>query len=310
MLARLERTLPRGDLWRYEPKLDGFRGLLWRASSGSVHLLSKNLKDLSHAFPEVVTAGRDLPLDTLVDGEIVIADAGGQSNFGALQERLGKARRDAAREAVQSPAVLLAFDLVRDAGVELVDQPLGERRRRLEALLGPRKEYLQLVAQTASVEEAEDWLRFVPGLEGVVAKRCGGRYAPGQRDWVKVKRQRTADCAVIGIAGDRAQPALVLGLRHPDGRLHHFGLARPSQHMLSPQLVEVLAQAGPEQRPIESRWQHAAVPAWCPVPPTAVCEVAYTLLDGARWLRMPARFIRWRPDRSPDDCWLDQLAET
>jgi ATP-dependent DNA ligase len=79
--------------------------------------------------------------------------------------------------------------------------------------------------------------------------------------------------------------------------------------MLSPQLLEVLAQAGPEQHPIKSRWQHAAVPAWCPVPPTAVCEVAYTLLDGARWLRMPARFIRWRPDRLPEDCWLDQLAE-
>src|ERR1051326_7461037 len=102
MLARLERTLPRGDLWRYEPKLDGFRGLLWRAPSGSVHLLSRNLKDLSLAFPELVKAGRDLPLNTLVDGEIVIADGDGRSNFGALQMRLGKASRDAAREALQS----------------------------------------------------------------------------------------------------------------------------------------------------------------------------------------------------------------
>src|SRR5215212_4117494 len=133
MLARLERKLPRGGGWRYEPKLDGFRGLLWRAPSGSVHLLSRNLKDLSSAFPEVLAAGRDLPPDTLVDGEIVIADAHGRSNFGALQERLGKARRDAAREALQSPAILLAFDLVRDAGVELLDQPLCDRRRRLEA---------------------------------------------------------------------------------------------------------------------------------------------------------------------------------
>ncbi len=155
---------------------------------------------------------------------------------------------------MQSPAVLLAFDLVRDAGVELVDHSLCERRHHLEALLGSGDAYLQLVAQTASVEEAEDWLRFVPGLEGVVAKRCDGRYAPGQRDWVKVKRQRTVDCAVIGIAGDRAQPSLVLGLRHRrDGALHHFGMARPTKHMLSPQLLEVLAQAGPEQHPIQSR---------------------------------------------------------
>jgi ATP-dependent DNA ligase len=62
---------------------------------------------------------------------------------------------------------------------------------------------------------------LVPGLEGVVAKRADGRYQPGQRGWIKIKTQRTADCVVIGIAGDRAQPALVLGLRHADGRLHH-----------------------------------------------------------------------------------------
>jgi ATP-dependent DNA ligase len=134
-----------------------------------------------------------------------------------------KARRDAAREALHSPAVLLAFDLVRDAGAELVDEPLRDRRPRLELLVAPRRAYLQLVAQTASIQEAEDWLALVPGLEGVVAKRCDGRYVPGQREWVKVKRQRTVECAVIGIAGDWAQPALVLGLRHRDGELHHLG---------------------------------------------------------------------------------------
>ena len=62
MLARLERTLPRGEQWRYEPKLDGFRGLLWHTTSGSVQLLSRNLKDLGAAFPELLTAGQDLPL--------------------------------------------------------------------------------------------------------------------------------------------------------------------------------------------------------------------------------------------------------
>ena len=179
MLARLEPTLPRGELWRYEPKLDRFRGLLWHAASGSVHLLSRNLKDLSRAFPELVRAGRDLPLDTLVDGEIVIADADGRSNFGALQERLGKARRDAAKEALQAPAVLLAFDLVRHAGLDRMDQPLRHRRQRLELLLAFKGAHLQLVAQTASVQEAEEWLAFVPGLEGVVAKRYAARYLPG-----------------------------------------------------------------------------------------------------------------------------------
>src|SRR5437899_2335029 len=84
----------------------------------------------------------------------------------------------------------------------------------LEALLEGGRTYLQLIVQTRSVAEAEEWLAFVPGLEGIVAKRSDSRYPPGQRDWVKVKKQRTADCVVIAIVGDRAQPALVLGLRH------------------------------------------------------------------------------------------------
>jgi hypothetical protein len=138
---------------------------------------------------------------------------------------------------------------------------------------------LQLITQTDALEEAEDWLRLVPNIEGVVAKRWDGRYVPGQRDWVKVKRRRTIDCVVIGIAGDHTHPWLVLGLRHADGKLHHLGVARPSKGMLSAQLASVLAEAGPEESPIRSRWQHAAVPTWRRVPPTPVCEVAYTVLD-------------------------------
>jgi len=138
---------------------------------------------------------------------------------------------------------------------------------------------LQLIAQTNSLAEAEDWLALLPSLEGVVAKRCDGRYLAGQREWVKVKRQGAAECVVIGVAGDMTRPWLVLGLRHSDGRCHHFGLARPSDAALTAEFACILAEAGPEESPIRSRWQHAAVPAWRCVPPTAVCEVAYTLLD-------------------------------
>jgi ATP-dependent DNA ligase len=132
-------------------------------------------------------------------------------------------------------------------------------------------------------------VNILPTIEGVVAKRSDGQYLPGQRDWVKVKRLRTIDCVVIGIAC--AGPAACR-----DGKLHHLGLARPPKGMLSPQFASVLAAAGPEESPIRSRWQHAAVPTWRRVPPTAVCEVAYTVLDGNRWLRHAARFVCWRPD--------------
>ena len=307
MLARLESSLPRGADWRYEPKLDGFRGLLWRSGTGQVRLLSRNRKDLSVSFPEVVRAGDALPLDTVIDGEIVIPDDDGHADFGALQERIGVGRRVADQVAQSRPAVLLAFDLVRRGGADLTQCPLRDRRAKLEVLLAESIPCLQLIAQTEVVEEAEEWLELLPSIEGVVAKRASGRYLAGQRDWLKVKRQRTADCVVIGVAGDMTHPWLVLGLRHADGKYHHAGLARCTKGILGSELASMLRGAGPEESPIRSRWQHAAVPVWRRLPPMLVCEVAYSNLDHERWLRQPGRFLRWRPDRSPEDCWLDQL---
>jgi ATP-dependent DNA ligase len=140
-----------------------------------------------------------------------------------------------------------------------------------------------------------------------VAKHSVGRYAPGQREWVKVKRQLTADCVVIGLAGEAEAPSLVLGLRHADGQLHHFGVTRSSTAPFADPCAPTLELLA-DERAIPSRWQHDAVPAWRRVAPTAVCEVAYTVLDGGgRWLRHPARFLRWRPDRAPADCAIGQL---
>jgi ATP-dependent DNA ligase len=311
MLARLESSLPRGAEWRYEPKLDGFRGLLWRSANGHVRLLSRNLKDLAPSFPELVRAGVFLPEDTVLDGEIVIADDKGCADFGALQQRLVVGHRAASQVALGQPAVLLAFDVVRRGGTDLTSYPLRVRRTTLEALLAQNVPCLQLIAQTQLVEEAEEWLELLPSIEGVVAKRADGRYLAGQREWIKVKRRRTVDCVVIGVAGDVTHPWLVLGLRHADGEYHHAGLARCSKGMLGRELTSILAEAfaRPEEGPIRSRWQHAAVPIWHRVPPRLVCEVAYSTLDSKRWLRQPGRFLRWRTDRSPEDCWLEQLAQ-
>ena len=121
------------------------------------------------------------------------------------------------------PAILLVFDVLELAGDELAALPLSERRRVLERLLLPGHPCLQLVAHTPDIEVAEAGLE-VAGLEGVIAKRIDRPYVAGRgRNWVKVKRHRTIDCAVVGIAGDLSSPRLVLGLRHADGRLHHLG---------------------------------------------------------------------------------------
>jgi ATP-dependent DNA ligase len=240
----------------------------------------------------------------------VIADAEGRADFGALQERLSAGRRSAGQVALANPAVLLAFDVVRCGGADLTGCPLRERRTTLATLVAENIPCLQIIVQTDVVEEAEEWLELLPSIEGVVAKRADGRYMAGQRDWIKVKRRRTVDCVVIDLAGDVTHPWLVLGLRHADGKYHHAGLARCAKGMFGDELTSLQAEAlaSPEESPIRSRWQHAAVPIWHRVPPRLVCEVAYSTVDEKRWLRQPGRFLRWRPDRSPEDCWLEQLA--
>jgi ATP-dependent DNA ligase len=234
MLAQLQAHLPSGAGWRYEPKLDGFRGLLRRETGSTARLLSRNGRDLGPWFPELVQAALKLPPNTLIDGEIVIADQHGAIDFGALQTRLTVARKHILRTALEQPAVLVAFDVLEVRGVSLFDDPLTTRRCHLEQLLQEHPHpCLQLMEQTAEIGVAQEWLALLSMIEGVVAKRADSRYAPGRRrHWVKIKRYRTADCVVIGIAGDLQRPKLVLGLRHKDGNLHHLGVThelRPEQ---------------------------------------------------------------------------------
>ncbi|HEY3062764.1 MAG TPA: ATP-dependent DNA ligase, partial [Chloroflexota bacterium] len=189
MLAQLDTRLPSGRHWRYEPKLDGFRGLLWHRSTGEAQLLSRNTRDLGQWFPELIQAARTLPPDTLVDGEIVICDDSGWVDFGALQARLGTARNIVATVARERPAVLMVFDVLRLASVPLVGEPLAVRRSELARLLERHDPCLQLVDQTGEMELAQAWLTL-PNVEGVVAKRADRPYVAGRgRDWVKVKRQ-------------------------------------------------------------------------------------------------------------------------
>lgn len=307
MLAKLATTLPSGSAWRYEPKLDGFRGLLARDCNGRISLASRNGKDLLPCFPELGHAGTAVPDGTILDGEIVIANEAGMADFGALQDRLVRSTRQPSAMA-SACAALLVFDLLMLDGRELLDLPLRDRRRHLESLLPNMHPCLQLVEQTASIEAARDWLAYLPSLEGVVAKRVDERYRPGFRGWIKVKRQRTADCIVVGFAGDARNPALVLALSDAAGRLRMFGATRPIPESLAEPIQNLLARAGPSRAPIPSRWQHDQVPTWRPVPPELVCEVRFSNVDRRRWIRFPATLLRWRPDRSAGECTLEQLS--
>jgi ATP-dependent DNA ligase len=328
MLARLARDLPAGG-FSYEPKWDGFRCLAF-AQPGEVDLRSRHQRPLARYFPELVAALAALPRPAVVDGEIVIARAGG-AGFEALLARLHPSASRVARLAREAPATLVAFDLLAAGEDDLRARPFAERRARLEALLAGAGLRLALTPTTDDAATARRWLDAAPGgaIDGVVAKRRDLPYAPGKRAMVKVKRERTAECVVAGFRTYADAPlvaSLLLGLW--DGSaLVHVGVAssfpdadrRELHALLAPEAVPLAGHPwergfnlGPS--PVgrlagsAGRWDPAEMtPDWTALAPERVAEVAYDRLDRLRF-RHPARLVRWRPDRDARSCTFEQLA--
>ncbi|HEX2085793.1 MAG TPA: ATP-dependent DNA ligase [Solirubrobacteraceae bacterium] len=322
MLGRLVRELPLGG-YLYEPKWDGFRCLAF-VDGDDVDLRSRHDRPLARYFPELVAALRGAR--HVLDGEIVLA---GGFDFPALMGRLHPARSRAERLAVEVPAAYVAFDLVADGDEDLRMAPFAERRARLEAL-APRPP-VHVTPATADPDVAARWLeRFQgAGLDGVVAKPRDGRYEPGARSLLKVKRERTADCVVAGLRFHAGQPmvgSLLLGLYDDEGELVHVGVVSQLAERRRRELLDELRplavplhghpwehgyslQGGATGRlaGAAARWDPATMPLdWVPLAPARVLEVAYDQVDRGRF-RHPARFRRWREDRAPRSCTFDQL---
>lgn len=317
MLARLARELPRGD-YLYEPKWDGFRALAFVAA-GEVDLRSRHGRPLARYFPELLPALAALG-DAVLDGEIVVEP------FAALMARLHPAASRVERLARETPARFLAFDLLAEDALDLRGEPLAKRRSRLEALLAEAEPPLVLTEATSDAAVAGRWLAE---HEGVVAKPLDLRYEPGKRVMTKVKHERTADCVVAGFRWRADRPelgSLLLGLYDGAGALRHVGvvtgLAALKRHALLAELEPLAVPIeghpwergfGVERSPLgrllgaAGRWVPGEMELeWVPVRPERVAEVAYDQTDDHRF-RHPARFRRWRPDREPQSCRLDQL---
>src|SRR4051812_45858549 len=226
MEAELVRELPEADGWQYEPKWDGFRGVLENVG-GELALWSRNERPLLRYFPELRGLGELLPPQSALDGEIVIA-RDGALDFDAMQTRLHPAESRIRRLSAEIPAEYIAFDMLMWDGEPVWKLPLDERRARVEALTagGVRGS----PAARAGGEGRGGVGRFEAlGLDGVVAKRLGVPYLPGSREGMaKVKEHKSADCVVVGIRwkGDRAAIAtLLLGLYRDDGGLDYVGSA-------------------------------------------------------------------------------------
>ncbi len=306
MEAQLVRELPPGDGWQYEPKWDGFRGVLENLD-GDLSLWSRNARPLLRYFPELRPLGERLPPRSALDGEIVI-ERDGRLDFDAMQMRLHPAESRVRRLAAEIPAQLVVFDVLLWDGEEVWKLPLEDRRARLEELP------LRVSVASRDREQAARWLETleVAGFDGVVAKRLGLPYLPGSRDGVvKVKSHRTADCVVVGvrIAAGGGLATLLLGLRERDGDLRYVGSAAvaPSREQELAGILAPLFADAPERRFSEpTRWGGGELEER-PVRPELVVEVRYDKWQGRRF-RHGTRLLRLRPDKEPAQCTIDQVA--
>jgi len=316
MEAKLVDMLPAGEGWQFEPKWDGFRCLVFR-DGDRVHLQSKAERPLGRYFPEMIEAVRALPAARLVlDGELFIP-VGGRLSFDALQLRLHPAESRIRKLAAATPARLMLFDCLELNGRALAAAPLDERRAALESFHESvdRGDVL-LSPCTLERDVAGGWLESAGGaLDGVVAKRRDGAYLPGERAMLKVKRMRTADCVVGGFrygTRGRAVGSLLLGLYNDEGRLDHVGftsaipaderaaLTARLEALVEPPGFTGRAPGGP------SRWSTERSGDWKPVRPELVAEIHYDHVTGDRF-RHGTKFLRWRPDKAPEQCRIDQL---
>jgi ATP-dependent DNA ligase len=309
MEAELVDRLPEANGWQYEPKWDGFRGILENLD-GELHLWSRNARPLLRYFPELAPLGERLPPRSALDGEIVIEREGGL-DFDALQMRLHPAESRIRRLAAEIPAGFVVFDVLLWQGKELHSAPLEKRRAKVETLP------FDVSPASRDPDQAGEWLERleVAGFDGVIAKRLELPYLPGSREAVlKVKAHKTADCIVVGVrwkekGGQIA--TLLLGLYDEDGELRYVGAAsgaaRGRRAEIEERVLPLLGPAPLKEPPGQpSRWRPKQELEWTSVRPELVVEVRFDKWQGARF-RHGTRFLRFRPDKEPRDCTFAQV---
>ena len=334
MLAKLAEALPEGGGFLYEPKWDGFRAIVFRRES-DLFIQSRDLRPLDRYFPELRDALLvNLPLDCVVDGEIVIPTTHGL-DFNALQLRLHPAASRVAKLAKDIPSAFVAFDVLAIDGRDVRELPQSDRRTLLERALATVASPIHVTPMTRDHVEAADWLsRFEgAGLDGVMAKPENGTYEPGKRAMFKVKHARTADCVVAGFRWHKNGHgtligSLLLGLYDDRGRLHHVGVTSAFNMNMRRELVRELAPLrehaldghpwrewadamgdGTRMPGGQSRWSAGKDLSWEPLRVERACEVKYDHIQGDRF-RHAAIFLRWRLDKPPTDCRYAQLEVT
>ena len=310
-LAKPVRTIPAASALPggclYEPKWDGYRLVVVR-TGGSTRVWSKQGRDLTDRFPDVVAAAvAQVPAGTVLDGEVVIWN-GSRLDFGLLQQRMVTPAGRIAALAAAHPASYVAFDLLAAGGTDLRAWTLTRRRAALTDLAARWAPPLQLSPATTDPAEARTWFHdYRPaGAEGLVAKGAGTRYAPGRREWLKVKSWETTEVIAGGVIGPIERPSQLVAGRYRDGELVVVGRTSPLSPRQSAELAAVLTPADGDhpwpERIGTGRFGGGRLSVVLTrVDPAVVAEVSADAALQAGVFRHPLRFVRVRPDLVPAD---------
>ena len=310
-LALSRKVLPEGEEWAYEPKYDGFRAIAY-VDGDELYLQSRGAKPLRRYFPELVfPKGR-----YVMDGELVILGDDGAEVFDHLQARLHPAESRVKMLAEQTPALFRAFDLLAVDKAKLMKAPFSERREALAELIaaapGRKKSAsgsVELTPLTKSLNTAEPWLM---SGEGVIAKQLEAPYRPGERKgMVKIKHVRTIDVVIVGWRPGKEEGtvgSLILGLYDKNGKLIPIGHTSGLKAKEKRELIKTLApyETGEVGSGDPSRWDSDRELEWREVRPELVIEITYDHTSGGR-IRHGSKIVRWRDDKKPRECTLDQL---
>ena len=295
------KEIPHGTGWLYEPKLDGYRGLLVSNAKRAGSVWSRNANDLGRFFPELVDLAARLPADSALDGEIVMPTQSGVS-FVQLQQRLMVRQSERAKAGRELPVAFVAFDLLRGRGEDIRSERLRDRRRKLQRLVDRQADQLlQIVIQTPDRDVAANWLDpslSMSGIEGVVAKQNEAYPEPEAKRWRKVRRVVTTEFEVHGfIPEDNGAFRLVLAIGAGDD-LRIVGTTYPIGADDAAALSSLVPRSVPGSRRIWGPFESDRHDVWFQLPRGLIAEVIVAGID-TNVLRQPAKFVRWRLPAAP-----------
>jgi bifunctional non-homologous end joining protein LigD len=291
--------LPASDpQWRYEPKLDGYRVIAF-VGGGAARLQSRRGLDLTPFFPELAAELAAQPGGQLVlDGEIVALDPTGRPSFNALQNRAQlKSAAEIAAAQRDTPVVLVCFDLLHFAGVNLRAAAYADRHRYLAQCLAPSA-HLQLVHSSEDAAQLYDAALGL-GFEGIMAKKLDSPYHSGQRSraWLKVKAAQSAEFVIGGYTRGKGarDPLGALLLGYYEGKVLRYA-GHVGSGLEDASIAALLRRAAKLERPsspfAEPPPLHRPT-TW--LKPQLVAEVSYSEWTPTGSLRAPV-FLRLRDD--------------